>query len=120
MPPPHAASNSSLLVLSALYPESASLRRAERQRLGLERRQVEAAGGVVDIETDYLSPGVQVYIEPIRHLPCLRAWPGFEFNIEAVRFRIVMQFHSLPLFVSIAPIKKGIVDGFTILEGDNP
>ena len=56
-------------------------------------------------------------IEPIRHLTGPR--PGFEFNIEAVSLGIIMQFHSCPLFVSIAPIKKGIVDRFAIFESDN-
>ena len=30
-----------------------------------------------------------------------------------------MQFHSCPLFVSITPIKKGIVNRFAIFESDN-
>ena len=64
------------------------------------------------------SPPVEINIEPIRYLPRLRPRPSFEFNIEAVSLGVIMQFILSPICLYTV-CKKGIMDGFAILEGDN-
>src|SRR5208283_2458528 len=69
------------------------LRRLRRQGDRLERRQIEAPRRAVDIEADDVAGRVEVDVKSRGDLARLGARSGFQFDVEAVRFRIVMQFH---------------------------
>src|ERR1700751_3328955 len=72
----------------------ASLRRAGRRKGDrLDFGQVELAGGMIDVEPDNFAVGIEVDHETCDDLSSLGARRAFEFDIKAVRFRIVMQLH---------------------------
>ena len=45
---------------------------------------------MVDVKTDHFAACVEINVQPIRHLACLRTRSGLKFDIEAVSFGIVM------------------------------
>src|SRR5262245_57825104 len=69
--------------------------RGTRRRKGdrLDLGQVELAGGMVDVEPDNFAVGIEVDHETCDDLPSLGARRALELDIEAVRFRIVVQLH---------------------------
>src|SRR5215471_14159859 len=72
----------------------ASLRGARRRKGDrLDLGQVELAGGMIDIESDNFTVGIEVDHETCDDLSGLGARCALEFDIKAVRFRIVVQLH---------------------------
>src|SRR5262245_29187252 len=72
----------------------ASLRGARRRKGdGLDFGQDELAGGMVDVESDHFAVGIEVNDETCDDLSGLGARRALEFDIKAVRFRIVVQLH---------------------------
>src|SRR5262249_33533729 len=72
----------------------ASLRRARRRKGNrLDLGQVELAGGMTDVEPNDFAVGIEVDDETRDDLSGLRARRALEFDIKAVRLRIVVQLH---------------------------
>jgi len=71
-----------------------SLRRVQRQRNRLDAGEIKLVRRVVDIEPDHIAIGIEIDIEPFDNFPRLRARRTLQFDIEAVRLRIIMQLHG--------------------------
>jgi hypothetical protein len=56
--------------------------------------QVEMAGCAIDVETDHLTLFVQIDTDTIGDLACFRAGLAAQFDVEAIRFRVVVQLHG--------------------------
>src|SRR5215813_8780956 len=85
----------------------ASLRGARRRKGDrLDFGEVELAGGMVDVESDHFAIGIEVDDETCDDLSGLGARRALEFDIKAVRFRIVVQLHrsSSRKFRSSSPL----------------
>src|SRR5262245_56078651 len=98
----------------------ASLRGARRRKGDrLDFGQIELAGGMVDVESDHFAVGIEVDHETCDDLSGLGARRALEFDIKAVRFRIVVQLHrsssrklrsSSPLLALVTAERAHVVD----------
>ena len=73
---------------------SADLDRAHRQRLGLQRQEIQSLRCMVNVEAEHVAGRIEVDVEAIRNLACLRSRPGLELDMETVRLGIVVKLHG--------------------------
>lgn len=84
-------------------PNAASVRpsdhlvRAHRQRLRLKCRKIETTGSRVDVEAYDVPVGVEIDIQPVSDLSRFRARTGFELDIQAIGFGIIVEFHGVSI-----------------------
>jgi hypothetical protein len=84
------------------------------KRNGLDLGEVELFRRSVDVEADDFALGIEVHQQALGDFPCLGAGRALEFDVEAVRFRVVVQLHES--FLTEIAIKKRVVDGFAVFQ----
>src|SRR5712692_8783880 len=92
------------------------------KRLSFERGQVQYLRGMLNINADNLTLGIEVDHQTVLYLARIHTWARVEIDVERVRLLIVMQFHSSPrlrIRRPEIPVRKCIVHGLAIRERYN-
>src|SRR2546426_1077799 len=103
-------------------PALAELQTSGGKRLSFERGQVQHLRGMLNINADNLTLGIEVDHQSVLYLARIHTWARVEIDVERVCLLIVMQFHSSPrlrIRRPKIPVRKCIVHGLAIRERYN-